>query len=171
MKFIVTYWTQITFMLLALGYFTKEIITHIIKLKEIRFNTFHVDRANVIKETYRELIMLKRLLRSLNFLHFAAHKESIVKSDLAITKEEWELFTEKLNEQNILIKNTFDINRILFSKKFAAKMDLLYDTINKEFIETSRIVTPTNSERFEEYYRNDFEKLLTTLETEFRKYL
>jgi len=50
-------------------------------------------------------------------------------------------------------------------------MSLLYETINKEFIETSRMITPTNSERFKRYYETDFNKLLAALEREFRKYL
>jgi len=107
MKFIVTYWAQITILLFGIGYVIKQIIAYFIKLKEIKFNTFHVKRANLIREIYRELIALMELIPTMNFLHFATHKKVIVESPMAITKEEWQLYADRLDEQNKAIKNKF----------------------------------------------------------------
>jgi len=174
MKTIGEYWSQITFILLGLGYCAQQIIGFWFKRKEIRFNTFHFERANLIKEIYVDLVTLKQHLNEMNLVHFLNPLQ------MGPTIDEWRPVFHKIVQQNNLIYDKFNKNRILFSSKFGFKMDKLFDIIRDEFLTNSlntninsddNKLMLNNSKRFIEYHESDFKVLINELEKEFRKYL
>lgn len=175
MKFIITYWSQITILLLGIGFIIQKIIDYKLKLKEVKFNTFHIERANFIREIYSDLIVLQEDLDFLNIVHTTSSPKL-----LSFPEEEWIPIISKIVKQNKLIKQKVLKCKILFSSKFTNKLDDLFTIILNEFIMNSldnRIrvgetnYTFSDSDRFQKYYKIHFPKLIRSLEKDFRKYL
>jgi len=175
-KYLVTYWSQITLILLGIGYLIQQAVNYSLKLKEIRFSSLHLERAQVVRKLYSDLMALQKDIDAMHLAH------ELKPLDLGPTREEWLPIFQSMITRNRDIKEYFEMNRILFSKKFASKMNNLFIMVTRNFIITSAnknniINDPSkdlilnDSLMFKKFYKSNFKELFTALEDEFRKYL
>ena len=175
LNFIVEYWSQLTILILAIGFLLKSIFNFYLKKQEIKFDFIHKERAQIIKKLH---IDITRLSRQLEFL---AMGHSLAKVKVGPTiKEGIEVF-RKVVELNKEIKVTVEENKIYFSDNFIQLFDELFKNVSDNIILTSvnKNLTQDSDKKFEfndtenffKYFNNGFPELERRLLVEFRKYL
>lgn len=175
-KFIVTYWTQFTALILAIGYVIKVIFEFYIKTKEIKFNFIHKERAEIIKQLHLDLIELSKEVEKMALAHTLTYLNQ------GPTNKQREEVFHKIAKLNAKIYDEIERNRIYFSDNFFNQFDTLVKKVRDNFIMTSldrNVILEDESKEyifsdsasFLKYYKEEFPTLKLKLQKEFKRYL
>lgn len=151
-------------------------MTYWLRLKEIKFTSLHLERAQVVRDLYGQIKSLEKDLLLMRIAHDTHHL------NMGPTREEWLPVYQNIMTKNQQIREFFDVHRLLFSRSFGKKMSTLNTMVTEKFVLTSAdrnhiIKDPTkdlilnDSKTFKRYYQFGFKLLLRSLENQFRRYL
>jgi|GEM_PF-6221398 len=173
--FLNKYWSQITVLILAIGYILRTIFNFYLKKAEIKFAFIHKERAEIIREIHLDLI---KLTRDIDFL---ALGHTLARINAGPSIEEGRNIIGNVVELNNKIKIKVEESDIYFSDDFISLFNQLFSKIDDNIILTSLNKSLenksnekfdfNNSELFLKYYKTDFPKLKHKLKIEYRKYL
>ncbi|UZD22973.1 hypothetical protein [Algoriphagus halophytocola] len=169
------FWSQITVLIIGIGYILRTIFNFYLKRAELKFAFIHKERAEVIREIH---IDLTKLSRDIDFLALG-HTFAGLKAGPSI--EEGRSIVGNVVDMKNKIKIKVEENEIYFSDNFISLFNQLFSKIDDNVILTSlnNSISNCDNEKYEfnnsglflSYYETDFPKLKHKLKKEYRKYL
>lgn len=176
LEYLIKYWSQVTVVIFAIGYLLKVIFEFKIKKEEIKFDFIHKERAAVIKQLHLDLTHLSKDIS----LMYMAHELKAINQ--GPTNEERKKLFHQIVKLNGKIYDTITLNKIYFPETFFSQFDNLFKNVNDNFILTSLdknvLLNDENNEyifndsqKFLNYFKNEFHKLTDKLQKEFERYL
>ncbi len=175
-RFLVTYWTQLTILIFAIGYVIKIILDFNIKKREIKFNFIHKERAEIIKQLHFDIIELSKEIQKMALAH------QLTLMNQGPTNQQRKEVFGAITVLNKNIFETIEKNRIYFSDSFFSQLNTLVENVRDNIIMTSldrNVILKDESKEyifsdsatFLKYYEDEFPKIQVRLRNEFRRYL
>ena len=138
-ELLTTYWSQITLLLLAIGYFIKRILDNISNKREINHNLFQQNRLKAVNDFFTSYAKTERMWRDLSIISILEYKISGKEIDEKVFSPINGLRINVLELQIYFTKNEHQLFKKILDNVLAinGKLNSIYFQYDKE---TSTII-------------------------------